>query len=113
MAYFRGSGSVEVELARVQSWVEDADPRIDAVEKAQEKVQSDIDGWKGSQRVIIWLIGVNISLMCGLIIALFVWGLDHITLKAHFTDPIYQSFQNTQQLSSDSTIATAPPAPAN
>ena len=28
MAYERGSGSVEVELARVQSWIEQADPDL-------------------------------------------------------------------------------------
>ena len=86
MAYQRGRGSVEVELANLQSAVEDAVPRISRLEANVDDLQSDRDSLKGSLRVIIWMNGIMLSLLIALIIALFSWGLNHLSMHAALTE---------------------------
>lgn len=61
----------------ISSRLEDHELRIRDLEEQSAE-------WKGSLRVIVWLNGIILALVLGLIVALFGWGLSHITLKAEF-----------------------------
>lgn len=84
MTYQRGTGSVELELSKVQSWVEQADPTLCDVTKRVDGLESSRDKMDGKLVIIVWLVGINVGLMTALILTLFAWGLNHITLKANF-----------------------------
>jgi hypothetical protein len=87
MAFRRGTGSVEVELASVQTYLEGTvDPaicQIDELLAFKNKTQ-------GQFTVIIVLNSAILVLVTGLIITLFTWGLNHITLKVQ-TDSASES----------------------
>jgi hypothetical protein len=81
VTYQRGEGTVEVELSRVQSWLEIADPVIAKMADRVDSLESYRDINQGSLRIIIWLNGIILALMVGMIVALFTWGLSHISLR--------------------------------
>ena len=100
MAYQRGSGSVELELSRVQSCLEILDPQMDDLAKKVDSLESSRDKLDARIAIIVWLVGINITLMVGLILSLFAWGLNHITLKVLDEKPQI-SHESKQQLSID------------
>ena len=81
MPYQRGTGSVEVELSRVQTTLEYLDPKMGVMEGRVDVLESFRDTIQGSLRVIIWMNGVVITILVAMILALFGWGLSRITLK--------------------------------
>jgi hypothetical protein len=85
MPYQRGTGSVELELSRVQSCLEDLEPDVTTLKQEVAKIKLDMASYEGSLRVIIWLNLVIIGLLSSLIITLFAWGLNHITIRAAVT----------------------------
>ena len=84
MVYQRGTGSVELELSKVQSVLEVLDPRVEKLETRVDSLESSRDKMDGKLVIIVWLVGLNVTLMIGLILTLFTWGLSHISLKANF-----------------------------
>jgi hypothetical protein len=96
VGFKRGNGSVEVELANVQSCLEVLDPLVrDAggLEARVNILESDRDEWKGSLRVIIWLNGVII----GILLLLLGWCLQHVTIRADFAPPGVSSQQKPSE----------------
>lgn len=73
-----------MEVSRIQSCLEVLDPAVSALEGKVDVLESNRDRMDGKLLIIVWLVGVNVSLMIGLIITLFSWGLGHISLKAEF-----------------------------
>jgi len=86
VAYQRGNGSVELELSRVQSCLESLDPAVEDLKLKVDSLESSRDKMDGKLVIIVWLVGLNVTLMIGLLITLFGWGLGHITLKAEFAN---------------------------
>lgn len=80
VTYRRGQGSVEQELEKVQSTLELMDPRLTDVEADVRDLRSDRDSAKGMLKVILLMQG----LIVGLMIALFSWGLNHVTFRANW-----------------------------
>ena len=85
MPFQRGSGTVNVELARIQTYIEsEVEPELTMLRQTTSELKADRDSLKGSLRVIIWLNGVILGLVVAMIVSLFSWGLNHISLKAEF-----------------------------
>jgi len=93
VTYKRGSGSLEQELEKVQSTLELLDPRVCDMEEDVRELRMDRDTAKGMLRVIIALQGIVIMIL----IALFSWGLNHMTFHSDWERP--QHSQNAPQLS--------------
>ena len=70
MPYKRGSGSVEVELANLQSAVERIDPDVQVIAGKVDSLEATRDNIRG----MLWLILAGQGLVVGLIL----WGLNHI-----------------------------------
>ena len=70
VGYQRGSGSVEVELANLQSAVERIDPDV---RECKDRVDS-LEGTRDNVRGMLWLILAGQGLVVGLIL----WGLNHV-----------------------------------
>jgi hypothetical protein len=87
MVYQRGTGSVELELSRVQSCLEVVDPKVDDLADRVDSLEATRDKIEGKFTVIVWLVGVNITLMLSLLVALFTWGLNHITVRVYDVKP--------------------------
>ncbi len=92
VSYKRGSGSVEVELANVQSCLEELHPTIMDLEYDVRELRSDRDSVKGMLKVIV----AFQALIVGLIITLFSWGLNHMTFRADFYESPHSSNQSVQ-----------------
>jgi hypothetical protein len=90
VTYQRGQGSVERELEKVQSCLESLDPAVQRLEEDVRELRSDRDEHKGMLRVI----AVLQVLIVGLLIALFSWGLNHMTFHSDFEQ---HSRNNPQQ----------------
>ena len=75
---------MDVRLGQIEEWRKSKiDPALGDLEKRTDSLEQDRDTLKGSLRVIIWLNGVIIAMIISTILALFTWGLGHIT--AHLT----------------------------
>ena len=108
MVYQRGVGSVEVELARVQSALEDVVPEVARQGVRIDSLESDRDNARGSLRVIIWLNGIIIGLFVVLIGTLFSWGLSHISIHANLgSGPSTSAVQSPQDSSNSPAYANA------
>lgn len=83
MAFRRGRGSVEVELANVQSCLENLDPIVERHTEEIGELKSFQNNTEGKFTVIVWLVGINVSLVIGGLVALFGWGLSHLHLFAY------------------------------
>jgi len=83
VTYKRGSGTVEQELEKLQSAVEYIDPRVCTVEEDVRELRSDRDSAKGMLKVIL----LGQALIVGLLIALFSWGLNHMTFHSDWEQP--------------------------
>ena len=70
LPYKRGSGSVEVELANLQSAVERIDPDMEVIAGKVDSLEATRDNIRG----MLWLILAGQGLVVGLIL----WGLNHI-----------------------------------
>lgn len=75
-----------MELSKVQSCLEVLDPAVEKLKEQVDSLESSRDKMDGKLVIIVWLVGLNVSLMIGLLITLFGWGLGHITLKAEFAN---------------------------
>ena len=82
MVYRRGQDTVQVELANLQSFAEDADVTLRELSQRVDQLESHWDKIQGSLKVLVWMNGIVMSLVVLLIGALFVWGLNHITIRA-------------------------------
>ncbi len=81
MTYRRGGDSVEMELSKIQSYIEDViSPTLNEFDKDIRELRSDRDSAKGMLKVIVALQ----ALIIGLIIACFSWGLNHMSFRADF-----------------------------
>lgn len=72
---------MDVRLGQIEEWRKSkVDPTLGDLEKRTDSLEQDRDTLKGSLRVIIWLNGVIIAMIIGGMVALFAWGLGHITI---------------------------------
>ncbi len=84
MSYRRGGESVEMELSKIQGYLEDViNPALIEFDKDIRELRSDRDNAKGMLKVIVALQ----ALIIGLIISLFSWGLNHMSFRADFYEP--------------------------
>lgn len=86
MTFRRGTGSVEVELASIQTWAEGIDPVVEGHTAEIGQLRTFKDSTEGKFTVIVWMNGIILALVTGMIVALFAWGLSHITLRVS-SDP--------------------------
>lgn len=96
LAYKRGSDTMQVELANVQSCLEALDPLVrdkGGLEDRIDSLEATRDNLGGKFTVIIWLVGLNVSILVGLIIALF--GSGKLTIHANFAPSVISSSQNS------------------
>jgi hypothetical protein len=81
VTYRRGGDSVEMELSKIQSYIEDViSPTLNEFDKDIRELRTDRDSAKGMLKVIVALQ----ALIIGLIIACFSWGLNHMSFRADF-----------------------------
>ena len=80
LTYLRGSGSLEVEVANMQSAIERIDPALYDVTDRVDSLESDRDSAKGMLKVIAVLQGLIILLL----VALFSWGLNHMEFHSSY-----------------------------
>ena len=92
LGYQRGSGSVEVELANLQSEVEAIGPRLRVVEEDVRELRADRDRAYGMLKVIAALQVVII----GMFIAVFTWGLNHMTFHSDYERPEHSGLSSPQ-----------------
>ena len=92
LGYQRGSGSVEVELANLQSEVERIGPVVRNVEDRVDDLESSRDSISGMLKVIA---GLQV-LVVGMLIALFSWGLNHMTFHSEWEKPEHSRVQLPQ-----------------
>ncbi len=93
LTFQRGSGDVEQELEKLQSWAEHVHPQICELEQDVRELRSDRDRAMGMLRVI----AVLQVLIIGVMVALFSWGLNHMTFHSDWERP--QHSENAPQLS--------------
>lgn len=90
MTYRRGNGSVEVELANLQSAVEFLDPTVASLAQRTDSLESNRDWVKGALWVIM---GLNVFIL-GILVSLATWALNHMTIKANFDSPTVSQKQD-------------------
>lgn len=91
MPYKRGNGTIEVELANVQSVLEVLDPEVTAQAVRIDTLESNRDWVRGALWVIIGLNGFILTVL----LLLASWVLNHMTIKANFDNPgVISSQQN-------------------
>ena len=93
VTYRRGSGSVEVELANIQSCLEELTPDVDDLKRDVRELRADRDRAYGMLKVIALLQ----VLIIGLLIALFEWGLNHMSFHADFIEVPHSSISQPVQ----------------
>lgn len=72
---------MDVRLGRLEEWRDSkVDPHLDSHERRIDSLEASRDETKGSLRVIIWMNGIIIAMIIGMMVALFTWGLGHVTL---------------------------------
>jgi hypothetical protein len=106
VTYRRGQGTVEQELEKLQSAVEYIDPRVCDLEADVRELRTDRDSAKG----LLKGIAVLQVLIIGLLIALFSWGLNHMTFHSDWERPYHSENapQNALQLGEQSKEVQAP-----
>ena len=83
MTWTRGSGEVELELSRIQSWVEYTDPDLhgrngdDGVIREWRDFKSQRKAFESFLRFAIWAIGV-VAAIPGVLVALSALGIVHL-----------------------------------
>jgi hypothetical protein len=92
VGYQRGTGSVEVELANLQSEVERIGPIIRDSADRIDNLESDRDSAKGMLKVI----AVLQTIMILSFIALLGWGLNHVTFHSDWERPEHSGIQSPQ-----------------
>ena len=95
LTYQRGSGDTDTELEKLQSWAEYIHPRFVEVEEDVRELRSDRDSAKGVLKVIAALQ----VLIIGLLVALFSWGLNHMTFHSDYESTPYHSKVQSPQTS--------------
>ena len=80
VGYQRGSGSVDVELANLQSEVERIGPVVRDVEERVDDLESSRDSVGGMLKVI----AASQALIIAMIVAFFTWLLNHVTFHANW-----------------------------
>lgn len=92
VGYQRGRGSIEVEMANMQSVLEILDPKVAGIEGRVDQLESDRDTAKGMLKVIM----VLEILIVGLVVALFAWGLNHMSFHSDFERPEHSDIHAPQ-----------------
>ena len=93
VTYQRGSGTVEQELEKLQSTMELLDPRVCDLEDDVRSLRTDRDSAKGMLKVIL----AGQALIVGILLALFTWGLNHMTFHSDWERPQLHSENAPQQ----------------
>jgi hypothetical protein len=82
VTFRRGTGSLEVEVASIQTYLEGTvEPVLNDHTDQISDLKTFKDKTQGQFTVIIVLNSIILTLVAALIVALFSWGLSHITLK--------------------------------
>lgn len=87
MTYRRGTASVEVELANVQSMLEILDPKVDGFEARIEELEEVKNKLQGALRVIIWMNSVTMLIVVAILGAFLTWMSNHISIRTNFDAP--------------------------
>ena len=88
---------MQAELHTLKDWREKTvDPKLEDHEKRIDKTESILDKTEGKFKVIIWLNGVIITLLVGILLSLFTWVLNHVTFHVEATPPVVSQSQQPQ-----------------
>ncbi len=98
VTYQRGSGSVEMELSRVQSCLEDLHPQVISQDERIDRLESKNDK---AETLIKVAIAVS-SFTFALVLAFFTWALNHMSFRADF----YELPRTSISPPSQSTVST-------
>jgi hypothetical protein len=101
--YQRGHASLEVEVANIQSVLESLDPKVATIDCRVDSLEATRDKLDGKFVIIVWLVGVNIAILIGVMVAFCTWGLNHIQIHA-IAAPMITSQANPSQISGDDSI---------
>lgn len=79
-------GDLNTDIEVLKDWrTTTVDPVLTDHGKRIGVIETGMNRFDGSLTVIKWLVGINVALMTALLVALFTWGLSHITLKVEAT----------------------------
>ena len=92
VTYQRGSKDTDTELERLQSWAEHIDPCIKLLEEDVRELRDFRNTVSGVMKVVAALQVVIV----GILIAMFSWGLNHMTFHSDYEPPQHSQVQKPQ-----------------
>lgn len=92
VTYRRGQGSVEMELLNVQLCLESLHPEV--VDQAARI--DDLESARDGAKMLLKVIAGMQALIFGAILALFSWGLNHMTFHSDWEKPEHSRVQSPQ-----------------